>query len=431
MASDTRALRISLHALARSCFWALPAPLRNQLHGVRHSLVRWFRNRPIKVIGDSEDLDWRGFHNVVLHRAEQRAVIIFEANVDWGISLFQRPHHMALALGRLGCVVVFRTVGDGVAGFRRVAENVWIANDPAVNTIPGAVRCFYSTSLLADVDSIRAASKQGRVVYEYIDHIDASISGGGRSLRRLQELKRTAFEGAADVVVSSAAALHAEAVAKCGDARCVYIPNGVEVEHYRDARHLTVAPSEFLGAFREKHQRIVGYFGAIAPWLWYEEIDQLSALMPEVGFVFIGPDYSGCVPRLPRRGNTLYLGAVDYTVLPAYARLLDVCFIPFRPGDVARSTSPLKLYEYFALEKPVVVTADMNECVAFTEVFSGGDATELAEAIDRAFAFCDNELYRAKLRALADAHSWSVRAAAYLAALKELDTKTDMWERSL
>lgn len=417
--ATTRVPSSSLHAIARSCFWALPAPLRNQLHGVRHSLVRWFRSRPSKVMPGTGNQDWPDFRDSVLQSAEQRKVIIFEPNVDWGIPLIQRPHHMALALGRLGCLVVFGTVGDGVTGFRRVAENVWIANDPALSAIRGAVRCYYSTSLLANAEDMRAASRQGRVVYEYIDHIDASISGGRSALRRLQELKRAAFEGVADVVVSTAAALHEEALAQSRNARCVYIPNGVAVGHYRDARHSAVALPDVLSLFREKYKCVVGYFGAIAPWLWYEVIEQVSALMPDVGFVFIGPDYSGCVPRLPRRDNVLYCGAVDYAVLPAYARIFNVCLIPFRPGDVARSTSPLKLYEYFALEKPVVVTADMNECTAFPEVFSGSDAEEIIEAINRAFAICENVTYRAKLRALADANSWSVRAEAYLAALED------------
>jgi hypothetical protein len=328
---------------------------------------------------------------------------------------------MALALGSLNCLVIFKTTGDGVEGFRQVADNVWIANDPAVSSIRGAVRVFYSTSLLADADDIRTATKHGRVIYEYIDHIDASISGSKASLKRLQRLKRAAFDGAADIIVSSASALHREAKDQCGEERCVLIPNGVSVQHYRDAQHLKVNLSQHLNAFRDNHLRIVGYFGAIAPWLWYEVIAEVSALMPDVGFVFIGPDYSGCIPRLPRRSNTLYLGAVDYAVLPVYANLFDVCFIPFRPGNVARSTSPLKLYEYFALEKPVVVTADMTECTAFPEIFAGSDAAELVDAIYRAFAVCDNNAYRARLRMLADANDWSVRAAAYLAKLDKQD----------
>lgn len=414
--------RISVHSLARRCFWLLPASLRNRLHGVRHAIVHWLRSRNARTVIKPGDLSADQFHDQVLSAVDHRLVIIFEPNVDWGITLFQRPHHMALALGRLDCLVIFQTIGDDILGFRQVAENVWIANDSSVKDIPAAVRCFSSTSLLATGDAMRMASEKGRVVYEYIDHIDASISGGKGAIRRLQELKSAAFEGVADVVVSSAATLHQEALSECGEAHCVCVPNGVDVAHYRSAAQAPVVLPQKLAEFRGKYSSVVGYFGAIAPWLWYEVVELVCAAMPDVGFVFIGPDYSGCVPLLPQRGNVLYLGPVKYSELPAYARLFDACFIPFKPGDVARSTSPLKLYEYFALEKPVVVTADMNECTAYSEVFSGGNCAELVEAIRQALAIRDDEVYRARLRALADQNSWNVRASIYADKLERLES---------
>lgn len=413
--------RVSLYALARACFWALPAPMRTQLHGVRHVLARWLRRRKGAAVPEGEDLDWAAFQRAALQGTEAPRIIIFETNTDWGILLFQRPQHMALALGRIGCVVIFKTTGDGVVGFREVARNVWLANDRAVPAIPGAVHCFYSTSLLASAADMQAARRHGPVVYEYVDHIDASISGGRAAMRRLQTLKKAAFEGAADLVVASATALYDEAVQQRGFVHCACIRNGVDVMHYREAPRLDVIPQEAFRAFRAQHRRIVGYFGAIAPWLWFDILDKISAQMADVGFVFIGPDYSGCVPRLPQRSNVLYLGAIPYTDLPAYGCLFDACFIPFSLGDVARSTSPLKLYEYFALEKPVVVTADMRECVAYPEVFSGGNAEELVAALERALARKNDTSFRAKLGALADANSWDVRATAYVAALSRLD----------
>lgn len=328
---------------------------------------------------------------------------------------------MAVALGRLGCLVIYKTTGDGVTGFRQVSENVWLANDQSVNTIPNAVRCFYSTSQLSSKDELLAAQARGRVVYEYIDHIDASISGGLASLRRLENLKSAAFDGGADIIVASAKVLYKEALDQCGESRCVYVSNGVDTDHYRIEGTVSVVLPDTLLIFRRKHEYIVGYFGAIAPWLWYEVIKEVAEQMPHIGFVFIGPDYSGCVPKLPRQSNVLYVGAVEYAVLPAYARLFDACFIPFKPGEVARSTSPLKLYEYFALEKPVVVTGDMLECIVYPEVFSGSDAHELVDAIDKALSASAEEAFRERLRELASANTWSVRAEAYLKALVDTE----------
>ena len=217
--------------------------------------------------------------------------------------------------------------------------------------------------------------KRGVLVYEYIDHIDPQISGDDtENIRRLLALKDFAFGGGADYIVASARKLEAEAVMAVGRDKVILVQNGVDTRHYRNPIHQSTPLPENLIFFRKKYSNIVGYFGALAPWLWYEAVSELVEARPDLGFVFIGPDYYGGVEKLPKAENVLYLGTVDYKILPAYARQFDICFIPFAPGEIARTTSPLKLFEYFALEKPVVVTSEMLECVAFKEVFSGDSA---------------------------------------------------------
>ena len=405
-----------LHALGRRCFWALPASLRHRLHGARHAVVRWFRLADGGPSGHGGDLDWPAFRAVALD-AQPQTIIVFAPNIDWGITLYQRPQHLAAALARQGCLVLYRTHGDGVRGFRQAAPRLWLCNDPAVEQMTGVVTCLYSTSLGATAGDLERARQRGTVVYEYIDHLDGAISGGAAAIRRLTALRDAALAGGANLVVVSAAALQAEVKAAAPQLRCAYVPNGVDVQHYRAAHHRQALLPERLRGFRGRYSRVIGYFGAIAPWLWYEMLETLSAGMPDVGFVFIGPDYSGCVPRLPQRSNVLYLGAVAYSVLPGYGHAFDACLIPFEPGPVARSTSPLKLFEYFALEKPVVVTADMLECTAFREVFSGHDARTLRDAILRAFEAAHDGALRRRLAELADANSWDLRARRYQAAL--------------
>lgn len=407
----------NLYAIARRVFWAMPAVLRNRLHGFRHRLVRWLRLGGESGQSDASGLSLQEFQSAIGEK-QFRQVIVFEANLDWNITLYQRPHHMALAMGRLGCLVLYRTTGDRVAGFRQVEENVWLTSTDKA-PFAGAVRCFYSTSLFASAKDLNVAASGDIICYEYIDHIDAAISGGQANLRRLQELKNAAF-ARADLVVSSAGLLHEEATQECGQQRSLCIPNGVDTRHYRNEEHASRTLKQKFLDFRARHEHVIGYFGAIAPWLWYELIDELCLLMPDKGFIFIGPDYSGCVPRLPQHPNALYLGPVSYDALPAYAAKFDVCFIPFMKGEIARSTSPLKLFEYFALEKPVVVTSDMLECTAFSEVFSGADAQEIAGCIEAALELRTDSNFKARLGALADANSWDVRAEAYLSRIESL-----------
>ena len=84
--------------------------------------------------------------------------------------------------------------------------------------------------------------------------------------------------------------------------------------------------------------------------------------------------------------------------------------IPFEPGEIAKTTSPLKLFEYFAMEKPVVVTSEMAECIVYDIVEKGHDATSFAEAIQTAYKKKSQPEFIAKSRMLADENSWEERA---------------------
>jgi SAM-dependent methyltransferase len=378
----------------------------------------------LNQLAHATDLSWEQFEAQILSRRhEYKGIFIQELVIDWDVPLYQRPQHIATAFGRLGYLVIFRTdnwAADNVNGFRQVEKNVWLTNRAEARSIGNAVYSFYSTAYANTPEMIQGAAQRGVVIYEYIDHIDPMISGDANNIRRLVSLKDYAFSGGADFVVASAKKLEQEAAEELGADRVILAQNGVDTDHYRNPAHQLTTLPESLIKFRTRHKKVVGYFGALAPWLWYEAIDELTAARPDLGFVFIGPDYYGGVKKLAVRDNILYTGAVDYKILPAYAQQFDVCFIPFAPGEIAKTTSPLKLFEYFALEKPVVTTADMAECVAFPEVFAGDSANGLGTAIDKAFRVKDDKAFKARLSQLADQNAWIERARAMEKAFESL-----------
>lgn len=359
------------------------------------------------------DMSWEEFQAQVLFaRHLYKGVFIQEPVLDWNVPLYQRPQHMATALGKLGYLVIYKTPGtfDIVQGFREVTENVWLTNLSQVKIENAVFSVYSSTAYGADQILTGELTQDDIFVYEYIDHISTLING--ENTKKLLDLKKFAFQSA-DFVVTSARLLEDEASQALGRDKVLSIPNGVDVLHYRNPNHeSTRLPTSFTN-FHQKYSTLVGYFGAIAPWLWYDMLDGLLESRPDLGFVFIGPDYYNGFARLPQRKNLLYLGPVEYKVLPAYARLFDICLIPFAPGEIARTTSPLKLFEYFALEKPVVVTSFMDECVVYDEVFSGDSSNSIATAIDMAIKVKDNPDYKARLALLAERNSWEARAKQY------------------
>lgn len=320
-------------------------------------------------------MSWIEFESRFLsRRGIYKGIFVQNVVIPWNDSLFQRPQQMALALGRLGYLVIYKTPYpslDEVAGVRNVAPNVYLTSDEHFDFIEGAVHSTYSTTAVHPSDLAEGREFSPCTIYEYVDHVDPKISGSEENVRRLLASKRFAFdEDGFDFVVASARQLEDEAVEAVGRDKVILVPNGVDVWHYRNPAHERFHLPEELLKFRNEYENVVGYFGAIAPWLWYDEITKLVNGRPDLGFVFIGPDNAGdAVGRLPKTRNVLWLDQVSYDTLPAYANRFDVCFIPFEPGEIADTTSPLKLFEYFALEKPVVVTSRMREWTAFDVVF--------------------------------------------------------------
>jgi glycosyltransferase involved in cell wall biosynthesis len=276
-----------------------------------------------------------------------------------------------------------------------VAKNFWLTGFEEVDHIRDVVTSYYSTTFWHTVDEYRTSRERGPVVYEYIDRIDPSITGAD-GISRLEELRDLAFSGGVDAIVASARVLEAEAKEAIGPDRVFYVPNGVDYEHYQSPRRLgrkKDLPYEYKN-FLRKFSRVVGYFGALAPWLWYPMLRDLMTSRSDLGFVFIGPDYLGGAANLAQASNVLWLGPVDYRMLPLYASEFDVAIIPFEPGDIAKTTSPLKLFEYFALAKPVVVTTAVNECVVYKEVLLASTSVEFSSKIDEALKLAKDRKFK-------------------------------------
>ena len=419
------------YLIARGLYRSMPPKLRAALRGPAWRIATALRNPSLSevhidnhagTLDVNADLTWDQFQKHVLaHRDDYAGIFIQGAIIDWNVDLYQRPQHMAAAFAKKDYLVIYQThnwANDDVQGFRQVRKNVWLTNYDMAKELSDAVVSVYSTGYIGEV--VKRSYGNNVLVYEYIDHIDPKISGSQENIDRLIEVKDFAFSGGVDYIVASSAILFDEAVAAVGQDKVIMAQNGVDTTHYRDKKHEDFELPETYRNFRKKYKSVVGYFGALAPWLWYPEVNKLIAARPDIGFIFIGPDYYGGRSDLIDAENVLCPGPIDYSILPAFAREFDICFIPFEPGDIAKTTSPLKLFEYFALEKPVVVTSFMDECVIHPEVFSGANADELSNKIDEALTVSKDPVFKSRLAALADQHNWDQRARAYEKAFEGL-----------
>ncbi len=134
------------------------------------------------------------------------------------------------------------------------------------------------------------------------------------------------------------------------------VRNGVDFEYFNQALNLKKFNKDELYSYKPP---IIGYHGAVSPWLDFELIKKLARIAPNFNFVFIGRIKAGCqkeIRNLSNYANIHFLGERKYHQLVHYLKYFDVAIIPFIIDQLILSVSPIKMYEYLAAGKPVIST---------------------------------------------------------------------------
>ena len=103
--------------------------------------------------------------------------------------------------------------------------------------------------------------------------------------------------------------------------------------------------------FPEAEWNII-YIGALwGEWFDWDLLAQISQKYPEAGVIIIG-DTMGREFDQPK--NVHFMGLKSQRDLPAYLHYAQVAIVPWKVNPITQMTSPLKVYEYIAMYKPVV-----------------------------------------------------------------------------
>jgi glycosyltransferase involved in cell wall biosynthesis len=131
------------------------------------------------------------------------------------------------------------------------------------------------------------------------------------------------------------------------------LEQGVDFEHFASATSREWPVPEDIS--RVPRPRL-GYFGAVESWLLDQNlIEQVSRARPEWHWVLIG--LRAARLRIEQLPNVHYLGSKPYEDMPRYAAQFDVCVLPWScENDFVVYGSPIKVREYLATGKPVVIT---------------------------------------------------------------------------
>ncbi|HLF83570.1 MAG TPA: glycosyltransferase [Blastocatellia bacterium] len=192
------------------------------------------------------------------------------------------------------------------------------------------------------------------LIYQVSDKYDANQMDHATASSVIAEMHDDLL-ARADLVYYSGRKLFEEETAKysgiAGKARL--LEQAVDYEHFASATSQEwTQPDEVASV---PHPRL-GYFGAIDPWLVDQElIRYVSRKRPEWHWVFVGLRASPL--DIESLTNVHYLGSKPYSSMPQFAAAFDVCVLPWvTDNEFVNYGSPIKVREYLATGKPVVIT---------------------------------------------------------------------------
>jgi len=211
---------------------------------------------------------------------------------------------------------------------------------------------------------------ESRLIYYCYDNISAAQwlgKHGGALEKEFAEL--------ADIIITSSSELSKRFPTH--QSKTYVVKNGVDFQ----------AMQQGASPIRLGGRSVVGYIGSIDDRLDYDLLDSVISHAQDKVFRFIGRTTSREFDeRLRQHSNVELLGSHPASDLPRYLKDMDVCIIPFLRNEFTRSIYPLKVNEYLAAGKPVIMTrfADLSEFhrLVYTTDTVSEFKTSLIEALE-------------------------------------------------
>lgn len=359
----------------------------------------------------------------ILNSCSYDRIVLWRSSFGYDVPLFQRPQHIANNLSKNGCLVFYEvtTMTDKIKTFKKKTENIYLLNfnNVALNKLlmkalskidkPKYIQ-LYSTDWKLTIENIEDYLCKGfKFIYEYVDDLSPELSGTKDLPRNITDKYEYVMNNDNVYVAVTARTLEEKVYAFRGKKNVVFSSNGVDYEYFESYDE----DYEFEPEFQEVldvGKPVVCYYGALAKWFDYELIKKIDAT-DKYSIVLFGIKYDDSYDEsgIEQLKNVYFLGKRDYKVLKNYARKCDIMTIPFKINNITEATSPVKIFEYMALHKPIVIT-DLKECRQYESVMIGHDHEEFLKLLDEALEKRKDKKYIELLDKEAKENDWSHKA---------------------
>ncbi len=367
----------------------------------------------------------------ILKENKYDRIILWRSSFGYNVPLFQRPQHIANNLSKNKCLVFYEvtTMTDKIKTIKKHQDNLYLINfnNIALNKIlmeelakitkPKYIQ-LYCTDWKLSIENIENYLKNGyKFIYEYIDDLSPELSGTKEIPKNITDKYEYVMNHDEIYVIVSAKALEEDVIKRRGKKNLAFSSNGVDYNFFKSYDNGYEYEPEFKNIL-EQNKPIIMYYGALAKWFDYDIIKKI-AKTNKYSIVLFGIKYDGSYDEnINNEKNIYFMGPRDYKILKNYAKHADVLTIPFLINNITKATSPVKIFEYMALHKPIVTT-DLNECRQYKSVLIGHNHNEFIKKIEETLKLKKDKKYIETLDKEAKENDWSKKAQVIIDLIKK------------
>ncbi|KGP75875.1 glycosyl transferase family 1 [Desulfosporosinus sp. Tol-M] len=254
---------------------------------------------------------------------------IYPPSIPWNW-MFQRPQQLLCQFSASGQTVLYEDLGNFLQpGIRSLSPTLLLCQGISAMTIPHPQPRILWLTVPSHINLIHSYNPD-LVIYDAVDEPKEEFASWAPYFPAILERANLIFCSGQSIF---------DYFSKRHPQVCL-VPNGVDYVHFSPTpkQRPTDLPSG---------KPIIGYSGAIAPWVDWELLRTVIQGSPEFNFVFLGALFQ--LNKFPLKfKNVFYLGLKAYHQLPAYLHHFDVALIPFLQTEMTKGCNPIKLYEYYA-----------------------------------------------------------------------------------
>lgn len=192
--------------------------------------------------------------------------------------------------------------------------------------------------------------KYKKLVFDIADDLSALYRESGDSYRYLEKYTKSLVQKSNMVLVTAYTLFEKY---KKYSTNIHIIPNGYDENLFSDIKNKSDIPSEI----EDIKPPVIGFVGTLWSYYDYNLLKYIIEGNSDKSFVFVGPcsnSVKGTWEEIINYNNVIWLRSREREEIPAIIDKFDVCINPFKVNEVSKSVSPLKVFEYLAMKKPVI-----------------------------------------------------------------------------